>query len=38
MLYISAEFVILLCAACNDVSEHAYIVQSSVAVDVKNKK
>ena len=29
----------LLCAACNDVSEHAYLVCSSVSlVDVKNKK
>ena len=28
----------MLCAACNDVSEHACIVYSSVSVDVKNKK
>ena len=33
-----AESVILLCAACNDVSEHVYFVCSSVSVDVKNKK
>ena len=29
----SAESVILLCEACNDVSEHAYLVHSSVLVD-----
>ena len=34
----SAESVILLCAACNDVSEHAYLVYSSVSVDGKEKK
>ena len=28
----------MLRAACNDVSEHACIVYSSVSVDVKNKK
>ena len=33
MLYSSAESVILLCAACNDVLEHAYIVYSSVLAD-----
>ena len=33
--YSSAKSVILLCAACNDVSEHAYLVYSSVSVDGK---
>ena len=36
--YSSAEFVILLRAACNDVLEHAYLVYSSVSVDVQSKK
>ena len=31
----SAKSVILLCAACNDVSEYAYLVYSSVSVDGK---
>ena len=34
-IYSSAESVILLCAACNDVSEHTYLVYSSVSVDGK---
>ena len=33
--YSSAKSVILLCDACNDVSEHAYLVYSSVSVDGK---
>ena len=32
-IYSGSESVILLCAACNDVLEHAYLVYSSVSVD-----
>ena len=38
VLYSSAESMILLCAVCNDVSEHTYLVYSSVSVDGKEEK